>query len=91
MVLWLPRRLPERIAIGDAEISPVHIPERRKSFDGLPQAIAGRQQNINVNHRLGRKPGTAVLPTCSIAAATSPSAPAMRSRKASNSSGHFGS
>jgi len=71
----------ESLALSDAQIPPVEIAQRREALDGSGKHGFGYQEHVDVDDRLCCQTGYGSLPTCSMAAAMSPSASAICLRR----------
>jgi hypothetical protein len=80
----------EGFPAGDAEVALVHVSEALQPLNRSWDERDLGHDDIHVDDRLRGKPGTAVLPTCSMDVATPSSAGARRARRSSNI-GHAGS
>jgi hypothetical protein len=76
---------------GDAEVALVLVAEGSESGDSLRQASGAAMTTSMSMMGLAGKPGTAVLPTCSIRWASGPRTPATWSRSPAKVSGQRGS
>jgi hypothetical protein len=74
-------RRAKRLAFSGAKDSLMDVTDSGPAFASLGKRHSGHQKHVDVDDWLAAIPGTAVLPTCSMADAMLSSAPAIRSRR----------
>ena len=67
----------ENFTLRNTEISLMHITSFRKTVDYRGEVTFSCQKHIYIDNGLGRRIGDSRTPTCSIATAALPSAPAI--------------
>jgi hypothetical protein len=81
----------EGFAAGNPKVAFVQVAEGPESLDDGRQVDAVGDDHVQVDVGLAARPGTAVLPTCSMATARGPRVAASRSRSCSKVAGQLGS